>query len=168
MDLITDALMHADVAKLKVATRKIAGLAHKSSGELKGTSFQKVSETKKHANVFIAAAATIEKDHSRVPSFGDDQVASDSEPRVAAKKAAMRKLETVLATKMVEGMMPKDQSKLYGAGTAGEIWRGLHIEAMGKALASQGLFATSKNEVDGLDQRSVIPQRTKTIVPFAG
>jgi peptidoglycan hydrolase FlgJ len=167
MDIVADVLKQANPAKLKIASQFIEGLAHGKKIQIPRDQFRLPT---KSAGLEVAQSnlVKLKKDQSRVQVDGDGAIDLKSATKLDAKKAAMRALETVLATKMVEGMMPKDQSRLYGEGTAGEIWRGLHIEAMGKALASQGLFETTKDDANRIDQRDEMPGKTKSIVPFAG
>jgi peptidoglycan hydrolase FlgJ len=147
MDIIAQVMGNAEPLKLKVATRMLQAMSSKNAAPADVSQFQ------------LADSETETKKVMSAP------------PGDAGKKArqeAMRGLETVLATKMVEAMMPKDQSRLYGEGTAGEIWRGLHIDAMGKALASRGLFSTSREPLAAVVQRPPNASGTKLIVPFAG
>jgi hypothetical protein len=168
MDLVADVLQQADVKKLKLATRKLVGTEDRAIAKGPTTDFQAVSAVHNRKNAQSVARLEFKKDQSRVPVNGQDGPAPAAPSREAQKNEAMRGLETVLATKMVEAMMPKDQSELYGEGTAGEIWRGFHIDTMGKALASQRLFSTSGNEVVNATEDADGKGRPKPIVPFAG
>jgi peptidoglycan hydrolase FlgJ len=159
MDLIADVIQKADASKMKLATLKLSGLASKTIA--KGME----SDSKKIRSTF---AVEYKKDQSRVPGFDAVENIARPSSAEASQKAAMRGLETILATKMVEGMMPKDQDELYGEGTAGNVWRGFHIEAMGKALADQRLFATSGDEDRKMLQPNERLGHVKVIVPFAG
>ncbi len=168
MDLIADVMMHADAAKLKTATQSLEKLSRAKLKPKTEEVFQTVNDAPKSSVSALRNESAFAKDQSRVHGIDGDDALLTGKTRDASRKEAMRGLETVLATKMVEGMMPKDQSRLYGEGTAGEIWRGLHIDAMGKALASQGLFSTSKNDTMTVDDVTPPTKKTKLIVPFAG
>lgn len=52
-----------------------------------------------------------------------------------AKASAMLALEGTLMTKFVDQMLPKSSSTLYGAGTAGDTWRGFAVDQFGAVLA---------------------------------
>jgi hypothetical protein len=80
-------------------------------------------------------------------------------------REAMSNLETVLATKLVESMIPKDQERLYGGGSAGRIWQGLHVELMGKSLGESGVMNIMKEEPGALAD-SVPKGKWPGIVPF--
>jgi peptidoglycan hydrolase FlgJ len=167
MDLIADVLQQADVTKRKLATLKLTATSKLRSAENTEVDFQKATlrvDDKRARNI---AAVEFKKDQARVPGYETTVTGAESSSHGDPKKQAMRALETVLATKMIEGMMPKDQDELYGEGTAGDVWRGFHIDAMGKALADKRLFATSGSENNENDRAQKFG-RTKTIVPFAG
>ena len=167
MDLVGDVLKQADAAKLSIATRKLEQFSRTKKVVVSEKEFRVAMEPRKLKGMELQGLKVSGKDQSRVPS-------TDSESEVAIETSgkrtdvAMRGLETVLATKMVESMMPKDQSRIYGDGAAGEIWRGMHIEVMGKALASQGLFSTSKDVQDDGKILDLGPKKIKSVVPFAG
>lgn len=168
MDLIADVLQQADVTKQKLAALRLTGASGKKATRNIAADFQKDTlqiDNKKGRSI---AAAEFKKDQARLPGYALVGIGADSSSPNDPKAKAMRALETVLATKMIEGMMPKDQHELYGEGTAGDVWRGFHIEAMGKALADQRLFATSGDESTSRDQQHTRSGRARVIVPFAG
>jgi peptidoglycan hydrolase FlgJ len=167
MDIVADVLKQADAAKLKVATQNIERLAQGKTAKLSKQQFRLPTKVVPSDQVALTKSKKMNKDQSRVSGSAEGETASVPENRQAAKNAAIRGLETVLATKMVEAMMPKDQSRIYGEGTAGEIWRGFHIDAMGKALSSQGLFSTSEDDATPDDLTGQPFRQRRTIVPFA-
>jgi peptidoglycan hydrolase FlgJ len=143
MDLIADVMKRADPLQQRAAIAKLEEVAASRVTSHDVPAFKQVVK---------------EKDQSRLQS----EVITAQAKAPSARQAAMKKLEAVLATKFVEAMLPKDQSSLYGEGTSGEVWRGLHIEAMGKALADGGLLdspTVSQAPAQGL---------RKAITPFAG
>jgi peptidoglycan hydrolase FlgJ len=168
VDLIGDVLLQADAAKLKLATKFLKDLSKQGSTRLAAGNFDKTLQTMDGKSPSAQSVAKFEKDRSRVPGSeeGADFVA-DAKGKTRNKEA-MRGLEAVLATKMVEAMMPKDQSRIYGEGTAGDIWRSMHTEVMGKALADRGLFTTSIEPQNGVDASVGNARKVKAIVPFAG
>jgi peptidoglycan hydrolase FlgJ len=167
MDIVADVLKQADAAKTKVAMQNIERLAQGKTVKLSKQQFRLPTKVAPSDQIALTKFKKLNKDQSRVPASAEGDIASVPESRQAAKNAAMRGLETVLATKMVEAMMPKDQSRIYGEGTAGEIWRGFHIDAMGKALAGQGLFSTSNDDATPNDLTNQPFKQRRTIVPFA-
>ncbi len=168
MDLIADVLQQADVKKLRLATVKLLGSKVKLAAKMPSSDFRTLSAT--HDSKLLETVAKVEfkKDPSRLPGSGLESAGSLPPSREDQRKEAMRGLETVLATKMVEAMMPKDQNELYGEGTAGEIWRGFHIDSLGKALAGRQLLSTSADDVRNAGEDAGGNMRSKMIVPFAG
>jgi Rod binding domain-containing protein len=62
-----------------------------------------------------------------------------AEARLASPQLdANRKFEAVMLRSMAEEMLPKDTSSLYGAGTAGNIWRSLQADLMSQEMAKAG------------------------------
>lgn len=168
MDLIADVLQQADITKVKLATLKLVGSQEKRIAKGHSADFQTIGAAHKPKDTQAVAKLEFRKDQSRVPGYQLDGEIPSTSSRENKKAEAMRGLETILATKMVEAMMPKDQGDLYGEGTAGEIWRGFHVETMGKALASQGLLSSTATEVGKSSEGTFKNRRTKSIVPFAG
>jgi peptidoglycan hydrolase FlgJ len=148
MDIVADVLRKADPAELQAATLR---LGRKGDATVKGTQ---------------SARAQTDASFSRSVHLAKDQ-ARLSGHVVKQADTGMRGLENVLASKMVEAMLPEDQKSIYGDGTAGEVWRGFQIEMMGKALASQGLLslASRTSAAHGHD----LPNSSQfKIRPFAG
>lgn len=143
MDIIADVMAKADPAARQAALARLEKLSRIKSAAVDNALFNPIVHG---------------KDQSRL-----DGQPSPSAP-VATQKHVMRKLEAVLATKLVESMMPKDQSSLYGEGTSGEVWRGLHMEVLGQALADDGILNTSTDA----PQRPSAQSLRKAITPFSG
>jgi peptidoglycan hydrolase FlgJ len=146
MDIIADVMQQADPVQARAGLQRL----------------------QKHQSV---NPARVQAAQLRATPFHQDQsrlTAPKQDDRALAERAVMQKLETVLATKMVEAMLPKDQSRLYGEGTAGEVWRGFHIEAMGKAIAEEDLLSTSLKPAVQAENPGQNPSRRSTITPFSG
>ena len=58
-----------------------------------------------------------------------------------AGKEAGTKLEGALLSTLIDEMMPKDDGGLYGNGTAGEVWRDLHVQQIADATAKDGVLS---------------------------
>jgi hypothetical protein len=143
MDIIADVMAKADPAARQAALLRL----------------EKLSRTK---------TASVDQATFTPVMAGKDQSRLDGQPTAtkpeAAQKDVMRKLDAVLATKLVESMMPRDQSSLYGEGTSGEVWWGLHMEVLGKALADDGILNTSSDAPQALPALGL----RKAITPFSG
>jgi peptidoglycan hydrolase FlgJ len=168
MDIIADVMGHAEPARLKAATRLLQAMSTKKTAPSDAAQFQLVKAKAEPNSFKVANSPAAIRSHDGHQASSMQRAMSTDVTHKKTRKEAMQGLETVLATKMVEAMMPKDQSRLYGEGTAGEIWRGLHIDAMGKALASRGLFSTSNELPANVVQRPLNTTGAKLIVPFAG
>lgn len=57
-----------------------------------------------------------------------------------AKAEAMKKLEGVLLANMLDSMVPKSESDLYGGGTAGDTWRSFQVNQMAEDMAQRGVL----------------------------
>jgi Rod binding domain-containing protein len=76
-----------------------------------------------------------------------------AQPKRAAAAAARlaapahdvnQKFEAVMLRRMVEEMLPKGSSSLYGEGTAGDIWRSLQADLMSQEMAKGGGVGLAK------------------------
>jgi hypothetical protein len=51
---------------------------------------------------------------------------------------AYRKFEAFILQSFIQSMLPESSETSYGSGTAGEVWRSLAAEQMGKTIADAG------------------------------
>ena len=51
---------------------------------------------------------------------------------------AHRAFEAMVLQSFIKSMLPDEAENLYGSGTAGDIWKGMMAEQLGKALAEGG------------------------------
>jgi peptidoglycan hydrolase FlgJ len=168
MDLIADVLNNADAAKLKLATLRLTQTQTKIASGETGREFQRRLNADRAKLFLVQPGLPLRKDQSRLQLSADREIGTKESSRSAANEQAMQGLEAVLATKMIESMMPKDQESIYGKGTSGEVWRGFHIEQMGKAIASQKLFGSSSEAIVSTELSPSRHGGRKQIVPFAG
>jgi hypothetical protein len=62
-------------------------------------------------------------------------------PEVRARdegRGAFQQFEAFFLQNFVQMMLPRDASNVYGSGTAGEFWKSLLAENLGKSLAESG------------------------------
>ena len=64
-------------------------------------------------------------------------VGTDVKPGGKAPEA-YREFEAMVLQSFIKSMLPTDAENLYGSGTAGDIWKGMMAEQLGKALAEGG------------------------------
>lgn len=92
-----------------------------------------------------AAAARLDRAESAAPFDAAMQVANAGpaimiKPPVVAPNAdpVGRGLEELLMRQLLQDALPKKAASVYGAGTAGDVWRGLFAEQLAHALAGAG------------------------------
>jgi peptidoglycan hydrolase FlgJ len=78
-------------------------------------------------------------------------VASVTAKQTPARKAEIG-LESMLLKSMIDQMLPKEASDVYGAGVAGDVWKSMLSEKIAEQIAKSGalkigerLFATHQN-----------------------
>lgn len=137
-DLILDVARAADPQKAAATTRTLAA----ASGDLWGDP----------SGDFAAAL-------DRLPASAPmprgvsykNPVAALNEKLSPARKAEVG-LEGMLLKSMIDEMLPKQASEVYGAGVAGDVWKSMLSEKIAEQIAKSGalkigerLFATHQN-----------------------
>lgn len=51
---------------------------------------------------------------------------------------AMKRFEAMMLQQMIEQMLPKENSAVYGEGFAGDMWRSIQAEKLGESFAEHG------------------------------
>lgn len=69
---------------------------------------------------------------------------------------AYRKFEAMVLGNFVQSMLPSDSEKLYGKGTAGEIWRGMMADQIGAVIAKGGGIGIAEHMV-GQGYQDAVP-----------
>jgi len=102
-----------------------------------------------------AAAATARLARAEAQAAPATKAAFETALRVAApsragsaagadKSAAVGKgLEEMLMRQLLQDALPKKAAAVYGAGTAGDVWRSLFAEQLAHAMASAGRVGLS-------------------------
>jgi hypothetical protein len=80
---------------------------------------------------------------SFLPQTPGPQTASVRQPISPEKKAA-NELETLLLQQMIESMLPKENSAVFGKGTAGSVWRSMLAEHVARKMSASGEVNLSK------------------------
>lgn len=135
-DIVLDVARAADPVKSLMATERLAGLGSAEQGSSGG---------------FAAAikATAIEGAVESAPSELRDQLAlmGARSPRTLAPMDARTKaykgLEQLVLQSLVENMLPKDASEIFGHGAAGDIWRSMLAEQLATQIGKNvdlGLF----------------------------
>ncbi|WP_298356036.1 hypothetical protein [Rhodoblastus sp.] len=133
-DLILDVARAADPQKAAATTRTLAAASGDISGDF---------------------AAALDRLPASVPmpcgvSY-KNPVAALNEKLSPARKAEVG-LESMLLKSMIDEMLPKQASDVYGAGVAGDVWKSMLSEKIAEQIAKSGalkigerLFATHQN-----------------------
>ncbi|WP_419909701.1 rod-binding protein [Hoeflea sp.] len=65
-------------------------------------------------------------------------VGADVKAQTGTAPQAYKEFEAMVLQSFIKSMLPNDAENLYGSGTAGDIWKGMMAEQLGKALAEGG------------------------------
>ncbi len=66
----------------------------------------------------------------------------------AAKLKAYKEFEAFLLQSFIESILPKDSAGYFGGGTAGEIWKSMFAEHVGRELAESNAFGIAEQIAD--------------------
>jgi peptidoglycan hydrolase FlgJ len=84
---------------------------------------------------------------------------------VDATQKSYQKFEATVLRSFVEEMLPKSTDTLYGAGTAGNVWRSMQADFMSQELAESGGIGIAKSlarrdaqKADGASLNQIVPQ----------
>jgi Rod binding domain-containing protein len=94
---------------------------------------------------------------------------------MTARAKANQQFEAVMLRSMVEDMLPKDSSAIYGEGTAGNIWRSMQADFISQELSKAGGVGIAKmlnksqdrigNAVDAASLNQILP-RADNLTPI--
>jgi peptidoglycan hydrolase FlgJ len=125
-DLVLDVARAADPKRVEAAARRLQGLA----GDVDGASFAALLQP-----VQTAASS------AKPPTARTNPSVAWSAPNARTKATAeptdpYRALGTLVLQKAVENMLPSRSSAVFGAGTAGAIWKSALAEQMANAMSA--------------------------------
>jgi Rod binding domain-containing protein len=94
---------------------------------------------------------------------------------MTARAKANQQFEAVMLRSMVEDMLPKDSSAIYGEGTAGNIWRSMQADFISQELSKAGGVGIAKmlnksqdrigNAADAASLNQILP-RADNLTPI--
>ncbi len=148
-DLILDVARAADPERLKVATAKLDRLAGTA-----GTAFADLmpaaSETGNALAALADAAPVVDpapsapfdlhrarlrlQNETALASRVDDAVATAGDRRAKA----LESFEAMVLGTFVGSMLPEGAEDVYGSGTAGDVWKSMLSDQLGKQMAKAG------------------------------
>lgn len=123
-DLIVDVMRAADPARRQAAVEKLA-----QAGESQAAGMQ-----------FAAAMGEAQPSESFACGVVEPAgVFHKGMPKAAGEPPeAYKKFEAFILQSFIQNMLPESSEATYGSGTAGEVWRSLAAEEMGKTIADAG------------------------------
>jgi peptidoglycan hydrolase FlgJ len=96
-------------------------------------------QTGKASQQFAAAVDSVHKT-SGIGRFLSTDIVGDvaGAGKIDPKAKAYQKFEASVLRNFVEDMLPKSTESIYGAGTAGNVWRSMQADFMSQELAKSG------------------------------
>lgn len=121
-DLVLDVVRAADPAQVEQAQAKLK--SNRATFE--------AASLAEAGNGFNAAVGILNRDSAGVSGSAGLSAADKAVPE------SHRKFEAMVLQNFVKSMLPAESEKIYGKGTAGEIWRGMMAEQIGDVIAKSG------------------------------
>jgi peptidoglycan hydrolase FlgJ len=148
-DIILDVSRAADPERLKVATTKLDRLA-----DTAGTAFASLMPAVSEAGGALTALADATQVFDPTPSAPFDlhrarlrlqnetALASRVDDAAAAagdrRSKALESFEAMVLSTFVGSMLPEGAEDVYGSGTAGDVWKSMLSDQLGKQMAKAG------------------------------
>ncbi len=133
-DIVLEVLKAADPVRAQATTQRLAALG--GTGIDQADDFAKVLDATEPSPV--GAADTAGQLRDRLPRLSLDGVDDPKAARVEVEFEA-----SVLKT-FVDAILPKDESDIYGQGSAGDIWKSMLADQVARQIAKSGAFGLSK------------------------
>ncbi|MGA2794352.1 MAG: rod-binding protein [Roseiarcus sp.] len=136
-DIILEVLKAADPVRAQATTQRLVALGAGSVDA--ADDFTKVLDATEQSPVGgpeIAANAGGMRD--RLTGVGLDAASDQKAARVQIEFEA-----SILKT-FVDAILPKDETNVYGQGTAGDIWKSMLADQIARQIAKSGAFGISK------------------------
>lgn len=126
-DLVLDVAKAADPQKLKVAAAKLQSIANDTYAN--GGDFGRALDRFPGAGAVAGYGSSI----------AAQRVGMHSRTAVAGNALSPnQQFEALILQQFIETMMPDDAEQVFGKGTAGEIWKSMMAEQIGKQVVSSG------------------------------
>jgi flagellar protein FlgJ len=126
-DIILEVLKAADPLRAQAATQRLAALGAASADA--ADDFTKVLDATEQSPVGGL--------RDRLPGVSLDAANDQKAARVQVEFEA-----SILKT-FVDAILPKDETNVYGQGTAGDIWKSMLADQIAKQIAKSGAFGIS-------------------------
>lgn len=122
-DIVLDVARAADPARSAAATARLAQLAE--AGPASSTDFASLVETER--------LALSQPDNAAAAVTG---AKAPTKRRPDPRTEAVKGLERLVLQNLVESMLPKETSTLFGRGTAGDVWRSMLAEQLAAQIGA--------------------------------
>lgn len=135
-DIVLDVLRAADPARVQAATQRLATLAAGGAGD--PDDFARALDAADPSPAPAAPAPDASDMRDRLAGIGG----ADAE----AAKAARTEIdfEASILKSFVDEILPKDESSVYGEGTAGDMWKSMLSDQIARQIAKSGAFGIAK------------------------
>lgn len=136
-DIVLEVLKAADPLRAQAATQRLVALGAASADA--ADDFTKVldaAEQPAGGGPEIAANASDLRD--RLAGMTPDAASDQKAARVQVEFEA-----SILKT-FVDAILPKDETSVYGQGTAGDIWKSMLADQIARQIAKSGAFGISR------------------------
>ncbi|MCM5552043.1 rod-binding protein [Pleomorphomonas sp. NRK KF1] len=159
-DIILDVARAADPERLKVATAKLDRLA-----ETAGTAFADLMPAVSEAGGALVALAEATPTVDPSPSVPFDlhraRLRLQNETALAARvdgatvtagdrqAKALESFEAMVLSTFIGSMLPEGAESVYGSGTAGDVWKSMLSDQLGRQMARAGGIGIADRLVPG-------------------
>jgi flagellar protein FlgJ len=140
-DIVLEVLKAADPVRAQAVTQKLANLG--AGGVEEADDFTKVLDA-------AAQPTAPEADIRANAANMRDRLAALNPNATADQKTTQTQVEfeaSILKT-FVDAILPKDETDVYGQGSAGDIWKSMLADQIAKQIARSGAFGISKHLFD--------------------
>ena len=134
-DIVLEVLKAADPVRAQAVTQRLNALG--AGGVDPAGDFSKTLD---------AAGRELAPESAIANASGLRERLAAANPEVGDTKAARVKIEfeaSILKT-FVDAILPKDETNVYGSGSAGDIWKSMLSDQIARQVAKSGAFGISK------------------------
>jgi peptidoglycan hydrolase FlgJ len=136
-DIVLEVLKAADPVRAQAATQRLSALGAASGAD--ADDFAKALDAAGQSSAVGADAATDASDMRDRLSGVDLAAASEQK----AERTQIDFEASILKT-FVDAILPKDETDVYGQGTAGDVWKSMLADQIARQIAKSGAFGLSK------------------------
>jgi hypothetical protein len=138
-DIVLGVASAADPLKSRAAAEQLMRAAGAKAAEAAAEA-KKTGAVEPKEVQFTLPQAPRPADPSAKLRFIDDAQAA----RSAARTKAYKEFEAFLLQSFIESILPKSSAGFYGDGTAGEIWKSMLAEHVGREIANSSAFGIAE------------------------